>query len=282
PMHDTACFRGSQRTRGLLNYFQRKSRRHWSITANAGFQRFALNQFHGIETLAVLLSVISHPSDVGMMNVCSRARFAQKTRTRPGILRHPAVDDLESNLRVQHCIASAVSYGHRSRAELDRETIRTYLHFEVGVSQLSRRQSTARRWSFSLFAVRQKAKANEATQAPPIRTALSQRAPTCSARPRGLRLRCSETDAFVVHALSQLTPSIFDRDGVAPDRHLPNQRRYWPLPFSMIRGNAGGDAKATCAESQLALRVEPQLPPDSAASRFRPRRTVLVLRATQL
>src|SRR2546430_15250751 len=87
---------------------------------------------------------------------------------------------------------------------------------------------------------------------------------------------------FCRPSLSQLTPSIFDRDGVAPDRHLPDQRRYWPLPFSMIRGNAGGDAKATCAESQLALRVEPQLPPDSAASRFRPRRTVLVLRATQL
>src|SRR5205814_3883415 len=47
---------------------------------------------------AVLLSVISHASDVGMMNVCSRARFAQKTRARPGILRHPAVDDLESDL----------------------------------------------------------------------------------------------------------------------------------------------------------------------------------------
>ena len=136
-MHDTACFRGSQRTRGLLNYFQRKSKRHWSITANAGFQRFALNQFHGIETLAVLLSVISHASDVGMMNVCSRARFAQKTRTRPGILRDSAVDDLESDLRVQHCIASAISYGHRSGTELDRKTIRAHFHLEVCVSHWS-------------------------------------------------------------------------------------------------------------------------------------------------
>src|SRR5437667_8980725 len=186
-MHHTAHFRGSQCERGLLNYFQRNSERHWPITAHTGFERFALDQFHGIETFAVLLAVISHPSNVWMMNVRSRARFAQKTRPRAGILRHFPVDDFQGNSRVQHCIASAVSYGHRSRTELDRETIRTYLHFEVGVSQLSRRQSTARRWSFSLFALRQKAKANEATQALPIRTALSQRAPTCSARPRGLR-----------------------------------------------------------------------------------------------
>src|SRR5207248_10148310 len=99
----------------------------------------APNQFHGTETLPDLLSVISHASDVRMMNVCSRARFAQKTRTRPGILRHSAVDDLESDLRVQHCIASAISYGHRSGTELDRKTIRTHFHLEVCVSQWSER-----------------------------------------------------------------------------------------------------------------------------------------------
>src|SRR6266404_6828273 len=64
---------------------------------------------------------------------------------------------------------------------------------------------------------------------------------------------------------SQLTPSVFDKDGVAPDRHLQDQKQYWPLPFSTIRGNAGGDAKARCAESRLALQVDPRLPPDSAA-----------------
>src|SRR5436305_10437758 len=79
----------------------------------------------------------------------------------------------------------------------------------------------------------------------------------------------------------QLISSVFDKDGVAPDRHLQDQKRYWPLPFSTIRGNAGGDAKARCAESQLALQVEPRLPPDSVASRFRPLRKVLVLRAIQ-
>jgi hypothetical protein len=72
-----------------------------------------------------------------MMNVRSRARFAQKTRPRPGILRYAPVDDLEGNLRVQHSIARAISYGHSSRAEFDWKTIRAYFHLEVGVSQWS-------------------------------------------------------------------------------------------------------------------------------------------------
>jgi hypothetical protein len=138
----------------LFNYLQGKSERHWSITANTGFERLALDQFHGIETLTVLLTIKSHPSDIGMMNVRSRTRFAQKTRPRAGILRHLPVDDLEGNSRVQHCIASAVSYCHRTRTKLDRETICTYLDFEMGVPQWSGRQSTAPRWSLSLFAVR--------------------------------------------------------------------------------------------------------------------------------
>src|SRR5207249_6120556 len=126
-----------------------------------------------IETLAVLLSVISHLSNIRMMNVRSRARFAEKTRPRAGILRHLSINDFESNLRVQHCIASAISDGHRARAELDWKTIRTYLHFEVGISQWSGCQSTTTCWPIRLPAVRQKAKANKTTQALPIRAALS-------------------------------------------------------------------------------------------------------------
>src|SRR6266700_3598050 len=196
-MHYAAYIRGSQCARGLLDYFQGKSERHWPITAHTGFQRFALDQFHGIETFAVLLAVISHPSNIWMMNVRSRARFAQKTRPRAWILRHTPIDHLKGNSRVQHRIASAVSYSHRSRTELDRKTIRTYFHFEVGVSQWSGRQSTPCRWSFRLLAIREKAKAHETTQALPVRTALSQRPATCRAGSRGLRLHRSETDAFV-------------------------------------------------------------------------------------
>jgi hypothetical protein len=136
------------------------------------------------------------------MNVRSRARFAQKTRPRTGILRHFSVDNLEGCRRVQDCIAGAVSYGHCSGTELDRETIRADLDFKVGVPQQSGRQSTPSSWFFHLVTVREKAKANEATQALPSWTALSQRPSTCRARPRNLRLRLRtfETNAFVVHA----------------------------------------------------------------------------------
>src|SRR6266487_1563686 len=178
-----------------------RGERHWPIAAYTGFQRFSLDQFHDIETLALLLSIVSHPGNIWMMNVRSRARFAQKTRPRAGILRHPTVDDLEGNSRVQNCIASAISYGHSPRTELDRKTIRTYLHFEVGVSQWSGRQSTPRRWSLHVLAVRQKAKGNETTQALSFWTALSERSSTCGAGPRSWRLRFGwcETNAFVVH-----------------------------------------------------------------------------------
>ena len=152
-----------------------------------------------------------------MMNVRCRPRFAQKTRPRAGILRDTPVDDLERNGRVQDRIASAVSYGHCSGTELDRKTILTYFHFEVGVSQWSGRQPTARRWFFRLFTVREKAKANEATQALPLWTALSQRSSTCPACPRsfGLRFHTSVTMLFPSLLKSQLMPSLFDRVSVA-------------------------------------------------------------------
>jgi hypothetical protein len=78
-VHNTACFRGSQRARTLLNHFQRDGERHWPVTAHTGLQCFALDQFHGVETLAILLSVISHPGNIWMMNVRSGTCFAQKT-----------------------------------------------------------------------------------------------------------------------------------------------------------------------------------------------------------
>src|SRR5207244_13169869 len=133
----TSDFCDSQRACCLLNYLQSDCKRHWSITPHTRFQRFALDEFHGIETLPLLFAIKSHPGDVGVMNVRSRARFAQKTRPRAGIVCHAPVDDLKSNSRVQHSIASAVSYRHRSRPEFDREAIGSYLHFEVGIPQWS-------------------------------------------------------------------------------------------------------------------------------------------------
>src|SRR4029077_18038346 len=98
---------------------------------------FAFDQFHRVETLAILFAVICHPGHIWVTNVCRRTRFAQKTGPRARILRDLAIDDLESNKRVQNCIARAISYGHCSRTELNRETVCSRLHLEVGVSQWS-------------------------------------------------------------------------------------------------------------------------------------------------
>src|SRR5207247_10131223 len=78
-MHHTAHFRGSECERGLLDYFQSNSEGHWPITAHTVFQRFALDQFHGIETFADLLAVTSDQSKIWMMKACRRVGVAQKT-----------------------------------------------------------------------------------------------------------------------------------------------------------------------------------------------------------
>src|SRR5512132_4402540 len=133
-MHDTAGFCSGESTCGLLDYIQRNGEWHSAIAAHARFERFAFDQFHRVKTLAILLAVICHASHIWVTNVCRRTLFAQKTGPRARILRDLAIDDLESNKRVQNCIARAICFGHRSRTELNRKTVCSRLYFEVGVS----------------------------------------------------------------------------------------------------------------------------------------------------
>src|SRR6476619_2984450 len=200
-MYDTACFRSGESACRLLDYIQRDGERHRPIAAHTRFKRFAFDQFHRVKTLAVLFAVICHPSHIWVTNVCRRTRFAQKTGPRTRILRDFAIDDLESNNRVQNCVAGAISYGHRSRTELHRKTVCSRLCFEVGVSQWSRRSSAARRWPFRLLFVPKEGNTNETAQAFAVRTTLSQRASAGRAGLRSftLRFRGSEAHADVVH-----------------------------------------------------------------------------------
>src|SRR5258708_8295060 len=138
-MYDPAGFCSSESACSLLDYIQGDGERHRSIAAHTRFKRFPFDQFHRVKTLAILFAVICHASHIWVTNVCRRTRFAQKTGPRARILRDLAIDDLESNERVQNCVARAISYGHRSRTELHRKTVCSRLCFEVGVSQWSRR-----------------------------------------------------------------------------------------------------------------------------------------------
>ena len=122
---------------------KRQRERHWTFAPHFGLERFAFDQFHDVETFAVLFSVVTHSRDVRMVDLRGCARFAQETRSDAGHLRHLSVDDFESDDGIQNRVARAISYRHCSGAELDRKTVRADFYFEVIVLQRSRRQSPA-------------------------------------------------------------------------------------------------------------------------------------------
>src|SRR4029077_19386078 len=167
-MNDATRFRRSQCSRGLFCYFQGEGERHWSFTPDARFERLSLDQFHDIETLASLFSIVTDLRDIRMVNLRSGARFAEETRAHAGIFRRRPVDHFERDLGVQYRIASAVSYCHRSHSEFDRKTVRANFYFEVIVLQQSRRQSPARFRFARFLTAAQKTKTSETTKASTI------------------------------------------------------------------------------------------------------------------
>src|SRR5258708_29102887 len=66
PVHHTAHFRGGQCARRLFDCFERLRERHGAIAANPRFERFAFDQLHDVETLTVLLAVMTDARDIGM------------------------------------------------------------------------------------------------------------------------------------------------------------------------------------------------------------------------
>ena len=127
----------------LVRYFQGQRERHWPFTPHSRFERFALDQFHDVETLTILFAVMTDTRDIRMTNLRSRARFAEETRSDSRHLRDFSVYDFKSDDGIQNRIARAISYRHRSGTELDRKTVRSDFNFEVIVLQWSRRQSPA-------------------------------------------------------------------------------------------------------------------------------------------
>ena len=83
-MHNTTRFCRSQCARRLLYHFKRQRQRHRTFAPHFGLERFAFDQFHDVETFAVLFTVVSDPRDIRMADLRGRARFAQEARSRPG------------------------------------------------------------------------------------------------------------------------------------------------------------------------------------------------------
>src|SRR5438094_6298596 len=140
-VHHAARFRGAQCARRLFDYFERDCERHWTFATDLSFERFAFDQFHDIETLTVLLAVMTHARDIRMTDLRGRARFAQETRSDSRHLRDFSVYDFKSDDGIQNRVACTISNRDCSRAELNRKTVGADFNFEVIVLQWSRRQS---------------------------------------------------------------------------------------------------------------------------------------------
>ena len=138
-MNHAACFRGGQCARRLFDYFERQREGYGAIAANPRFERFAFDQLHDIETLTVLLAVMTDARDVRMMDLRSRTRFAQETRSDSGHLRDFLVYDFESDDRIQNRVVRTISDRDYSCAELDRKAVGANLYLKVIVLQWSRR-----------------------------------------------------------------------------------------------------------------------------------------------
>jgi len=138
-MHHTALFGGGERARSLFNHFERQRERHRTFAPHFGLERFAFDQLHDIETLTVLLAVMTDTRDIRMTDLGGRPRFTQETRSDSGHLRDFSVYDFQSDDGIQNRIVRAISYRHRAGAELDRKTVRPDFNFEVMVLQRSRR-----------------------------------------------------------------------------------------------------------------------------------------------
>src|SRR2546430_7639165 len=109
PVHNTARFRGGQCARRLFDYFERLRERHGAIAANPRFERFAFDQLHDIETLAVLLAIMTDARDIRMTDLRRCSRFAQETRSDSRHLRDFSVYDLKSDDGIQNRVACTIS-----------------------------------------------------------------------------------------------------------------------------------------------------------------------------
>src|SRR5207248_5104186 len=80
-VNHAARFRGGQCARRLFDYFESDCERQRTFAPDFGFERFAFDQFHDIETLTVLLAVMADARDIRMTDLRGGARFAQETRS---------------------------------------------------------------------------------------------------------------------------------------------------------------------------------------------------------
>ena len=120
PVNDPACFRRDQRLRGLHGNFQHQAGWQGSVPTHPGIKRLAFDQFHRVETLAVLFAVVRNRRNIGMLELRGCPCFAQEALTGGGVVGNAAANDLEGHRTVQHGVLRPVRSAHRPVPKLDR------------------------------------------------------------------------------------------------------------------------------------------------------------------
>jgi hypothetical protein len=141
-MHQAVLFRRLQRRAHLQGDVDRCENIEGSQTANAFFERFTLNQFHGIKELAGFLAnaELVHGRHVRMSQRACCARFAHEALPRfRAVGAAFGIDDFERDRAIQRFISRAISDSHRAMTELPCTAIGMML--DRVSTQLTRRQS---------------------------------------------------------------------------------------------------------------------------------------------
>ena len=120
-MNQAALFGRFQRRGYLQGDVDRCENVEGSQTANAFFQRFALDQLHRVKELADFLAnaELIHSRDVRVAQSSGRARFAHEALPRFRTARRIiGVDDLQRDRAIERFIDRAIGDSHRAATQL--------------------------------------------------------------------------------------------------------------------------------------------------------------------
>ncbi len=133
--------RGHERRRDLRGDFQRGGHVKRAVAAHAGFERFALDQFHRVVTAAGLRggAEVENPRDVRMTQGRRRARLAQKTfaqgRAQIAAARRvaPSWMTFSATGRCSTSVHGAVGHAHRPPAQFPERAVLPARDLEVAI-----------------------------------------------------------------------------------------------------------------------------------------------------
>ena len=117
-MNDAALMREVKRPASLQRIDQLQRNRKVGAPRNQVFQTLSIDQFHGDEGNAALVSHVVHRYDVGVLQAAGGLRLAVKTLKQIGIVGDAGGDGLQRNEAVDNRVPRAVHHAHGAMAQL--------------------------------------------------------------------------------------------------------------------------------------------------------------------